>query len=61
LSIRKKLKLSSDDGDSGGEKFKRGYDAAYVWVWRCLHLVGVWIQAVSFVLVLSVKILLQSL
>jgi hypothetical protein len=41
----KKLKLSSDGGDSGSKKRKRGYGGAYGGVWRTLRLVGVWNQA----------------
>jgi hypothetical protein len=40
-SMRKKLKLSSDGGDSGSKKCKRGYSGAYDRVWRSLHLAGV--------------------
>jgi hypothetical protein len=50
--MRKKLKLISDDGVSGGKKCKRGYCGAYGGVWRSLRLAGVWSQAVGFVLVL---------
>jgi hypothetical protein len=31
------LKLSSDGGDSGRKKCKRGYDGAYGGVWRSLE------------------------
>jgi hypothetical protein len=44
-------KLSSGDGDSGGKKFKRGYDGSYGGVGRGLRLAGLWSQAVGFVLV----------
>jgi hypothetical protein len=49
-AMRKKFKLSSDSGDYGSKKCKRGYGGAYGGVWRSLHLVVVWSQAVSFVL-----------
>jgi hypothetical protein len=49
--MRKQLKLSSDGGDSGNKKFKRGYRDAFSGVWRSLRLAGVWSQAVGFVLV----------
>jgi hypothetical protein len=48
---RQKLKLSSDGGDSGSKKYKRGYGGAYGGDYRNLCLVGVWSQAVGFVLV----------
>jgi hypothetical protein len=54
--MREKLKLNSDDGDSGGKKCKRGYGG----VWRSLRLAGVWSQAVGFVLVRLAGIWLQS-
>jgi hypothetical protein len=44
-------KLSSDSGDSGKRRCKRGYGGAYGGVWRSLRLAGVWSQAVGFVLV----------
>jgi hypothetical protein len=34
----KKLKLSSDGGDCGGKKCKRGYGGAYDGVWRSVRL-----------------------
>jgi hypothetical protein len=34
--MRKKLKQSSDGGDSGSKKWKRGYGDAYGGVWRSL-------------------------
>jgi hypothetical protein len=36
-----KLKLSSDGGDSGSKKYKRGCGGAYGEIWRSLRLVGV--------------------
>jgi hypothetical protein len=45
--MRKKLKFSSDDGDSGSKKCKRDYCG----VWRSMRSVGAWSQAVGFVLV----------
>jgi hypothetical protein len=47
----KKIKLSSDGGDSGNKK--RGYGGVYGVVWRSPRLAGVWSQAVGFVLVES--------
>jgi hypothetical protein len=44
------MKLSSDGGDSGSKKSKRGYDGANDGVWLSLRLAGVWSQAVGFVL-----------
>jgi hypothetical protein len=38
-------------GESGSKKYKRGYGGAYDGVWWSLRLVGVWSQAVGFVLV----------
>jgi hypothetical protein len=35
--MRKKLKLSSDGGDSGSNKYRRGYGGAYGGVWRSLE------------------------
>jgi hypothetical protein len=58
--MRKKMKLSFDGGDSGSKKCKRGYGGAYGGVWRSLRLVGVWSQAVGFVLVRLAGIWLQS-
>jgi hypothetical protein len=54
------MKLSSDSGDSGSKKFKRGYDAACGGVWRSLRLAEVWRQTVGFVLVRLGGIWLQS-
>jgi hypothetical protein len=54
--MRKKLKLSSDGGDCGSKKNKRDYCG----VWRTLRLVGVWSQAVGFVLMRLAGIRLQS-
>jgi hypothetical protein len=59
--MRKKLKLSSEGGDSGSKKCKRGYGDAYDGVWQSLRLAGVWSQAVRFVLVLLAGIWLQSM
>jgi hypothetical protein len=44
-AVRKKLKLSSNGGNSGSKKCKRGYGGAYGGVWRslesgCLFCVG---------------------
>jgi hypothetical protein len=52
------LKLSSDGGDSGSKKLKRGYGG----VWRSLGLAGVWSRGggVGFVLVHLVGIWLHS-
>jgi hypothetical protein len=50
-ALRRKLKLSSDSGDSGRKKCKRGYGGAYGGVCQSLCLTGVWSQAVGFVLV----------
>jgi hypothetical protein len=36
------LKLSSEGGDSGNKKCKRGYGGAYDEVWRSLLLAGIW-------------------
>jgi hypothetical protein len=58
--MRKKLKLSSDGGDSGSKKCKRGFGGVCVWVWWSLRLEGVWSQAVGFVLVRLAGIWLQS-
>jgi hypothetical protein len=44
-------KLSSDGGESGSKKCKRGYGGAYGVIWRSLCLAGVWSQVVGFVLV----------
>jgi hypothetical protein len=48
---RKRLKLSSDGGDSGNKKCKRGCGGAYGGIRRSLRLAGVWSHAISFVLV----------
>jgi hypothetical protein len=45
------LKLSSDDGDSGSKKYKRGYSTACGKGLRSLCLTGDWSQAVSIVFV----------
>jgi hypothetical protein len=55
-AIRKKLKLSSDSGDTGSKKCKRGCGGAYGGVWPSLRLVGVWNQVVGFVLVRLARI-----
>jgi hypothetical protein len=47
--MREKLKLSSDGGDYGSKKCKRGCGGAYGGVWRSPRLAGVWSQAVGFV------------
>jgi hypothetical protein len=47
----RKLKMNSDVDDCGGKKFKHGYDGACGRVWHRLRLVGVWTQAVGFMLV----------
>jgi hypothetical protein len=49
--MRKKSKVSSDGGNSGSKKWKRGCDGVYGVVLQSLHLVGVWNQLVHFVLV----------
>jgi hypothetical protein len=54
--MQKKLKLSSDGGDSDSQKCKQGYGR----VWHSLYLAGVWNQAVGFVLVCLAGIWLQS-
>jgi hypothetical protein len=33
--MRKKMKLHSDGGNSGSNKYKRGYGGSYGGVWRC--------------------------
>jgi hypothetical protein len=43
--MQKTLKLSSDGGDSGSNKCKRGYGGACGEVWWNLRLAGVWRQA----------------
>jgi hypothetical protein len=48
--MRKKLTLSSEVGYSGSKKYKLGYGGAYGVARRSLRFVGVWSQAVSFVL-----------
>jgi hypothetical protein len=40
--MRKKLKLSSDVGDSGSKTCKRGCSGPVVEVWRTLRLSEVW-------------------
>jgi hypothetical protein len=46
--MRKKLKPSSDGGDSGSNKCKRGCGGTYGGVWRNLYVVGIWDQASRF-------------
>jgi hypothetical protein len=48
-AMREKWKLSSDVGDSGSKKCKRGYGGAYGGVRRSLRLAGVWSQVVGFI------------
>jgi hypothetical protein len=49
--MRKKLKLSSDGGDSCSKKCKQGYSGAYGGVWSqavdflLVHLSGIWLQS----------------
>jgi hypothetical protein len=51
--VWKKLKLSSDCGDSGSEKYKLGHGGTYGRVWRSLdsggfvlvRLAGIWLQS----------------
>jgi hypothetical protein len=57
----KKLKLSSDGGDSGRKNCKQGYGGTYGGVWQSLRLAGVWSQVVSFVLMCLTGIWLQML
>jgi hypothetical protein len=52
--MRRKLKLSSDGGDSGSKKYKRGHDSAYVGS-------GVWSRVVGFALLLLTRIWLGCL
>jgi hypothetical protein len=56
----KKLKLSSDGGDPGSKKCKRGYGGACGGVWRSLRMAGVLSHSVGFVLVRLAGIWLQS-
>jgi hypothetical protein len=58
--MRTALKLSSDGGDSGGKKYKRGYAGGYGGIWRSLRLAGVWSQAADFVQVRSVAVKMFS-
>jgi hypothetical protein len=51
--MRKKLKLSSEVGNSGNKKYLQGYGGAYGGVWRSLRLTGVWNHGIGFVLVSS--------
>jgi hypothetical protein len=53
--MRKKLKLSSDGGNSGSKVWKRSYGGDNGGEWRLL-LVGVWSQAAGFVLGCLVEI-----
>jgi hypothetical protein len=55
----KKIKLSSDGGDSGNKNCKRGFRSACGEVWRNMRLVGVWRQGVGFVLVRLARIWLS--
>jgi hypothetical protein len=41
-ATRKKIELSSENGDSGNKKCIGGYGGAYSGVWQSLRLVGVW-------------------
>jgi hypothetical protein len=45
----KNLELSSDGGDCGRKKWKRGCYSAYGRVWWSLRFVGFWSQEVGFV------------
>jgi hypothetical protein len=56
----KKFKVSSEGGDSGSKKCKRGYGGAHGGVWRSVRLAIVWSQAVGFVLLRLAGIWLQS-
>jgi hypothetical protein len=56
----KTLKLDSDGGESGNNKYKRDCGGAYDWVWQCLRLAGVCSQAVGFGLVRLAGIRFQS-
>jgi hypothetical protein len=38
-AMRKQLELSSDGGDSGNNKCKRGYGGAYGGIWQSLRLI----------------------
>jgi hypothetical protein len=58
--MRNNLKLSSDGGDSGSKKFKRGYDGAYGAAWRSLLLARICSRAVGFMLMRLAGIWLQS-
>jgi hypothetical protein len=58
--MRNKLKLSSDGGDFGRKKCKRGYGGAYGGVWQSLRLAGVWRQAIGFMFVRLAGMWLQS-
>jgi hypothetical protein len=57
----KKLKLSSDGGDSGIKKCGRGYGGVYGRVWWSLRLAGVWSQVVGSVLLHLAEISLMSI
>jgi hypothetical protein len=48
-AMRNKLKLSTDGGDSGSKKCKRGCGGSCGGVWLSLRLTGVWSYAVGFV------------
>jgi hypothetical protein len=41
-AMRKKLKLSSDGGESGSKKYRRGCGGTYGGVWGSLRLAGLW-------------------
>jgi hypothetical protein len=43
--MRKKLKLSSDGGDSGSKKCKRSYGGAYAGVWQSVLALSEWMQS----------------
>jgi hypothetical protein len=40
--MQKKLNSSSDDGDAGNKKHKRGYDGTCGWVWQGLRSEEIW-------------------
>jgi hypothetical protein len=55
-----KLKLNSEGGNPDNTKYKRGDGDANVGVWWSRSLLGIWSQAVCFVLVRLAGIWLQS-
>jgi len=57
----KNILISSDGGDSGSNRCKRGYGGACGKVCWGLRLVGVWSEAVGFALVRLVGIWFQHL